>query len=157
MADHERKNIAANRKARHEYFIEETFEAGIVLTGTEVKSLRLGKGNLQDSYALIKDNEIFLLNCHISPYDFGNRFNHDPLRTRKLLIHRAEIRRLFAKVREKGLTLVPLQMYFDEKGRVKLELALAKGKKLYDKRDDIAERDAAREMDRVMKDRRRNG
>jgi SsrA-binding protein len=157
MADRERKNIAINRRARHDYFIEETFEAGIVLTGTEVKSLRLGKGNLQDSYALIKNNEIFLLNCHISPYDFGNRFNHEPLRTRKLLMHRDEIRKLFAKTREKGLTLVPLQMYFDEKNRVKLELALAKGKKLYDKRDDIAERDAAREMDRAMKDRRRNG
>jgi SsrA-binding protein len=157
MADRERKNITANRRARHDYFIEETFEVGIVLTGTEVKSLRLGKGNLQDSYALIKNNEIFLLNCHISPYDFGNRFNHDPLRTRKLLMHRDEIRKLFSKTREKGLTLVPLQMYFDEKGRVKLELALAKGKKLYDKRDDIAERDAAREMDRAMKDRRRNG
>lgn len=157
MMNQERKNITVNRKARHNYFIEETFEVGIVLTGTEVKSLRLGKGNLQDSYALITNNEIFLLNCHISPYDFGNRFNHDPLRTRKLLIHREEIRRLFSKTREKGLTLVPLQMYFDEKGRVKLELALAKGKKLYDKRDDIAERDAAREMDRVMKDRRKNG
>lgn len=157
MADHERKNISVNRKARHDYFIEETFEAGVVLTGTEVKSLRLGKGNLQDSYAYIKDNEIFLMNCHISPYDFGNRFNHEPLRTRKMLMHRAEIRRLFSKIREKGLTLVPLQMYFDEKGRVKLELALAKGKKLYDKRDDIAERDASREMDRAMKDRRRNG
>lgn len=151
----ERKNIAANRRARHEYFIEETFETGIALTGTEVKSLRLGKGNLQDSYALISNNEIFLHNCHISPYDFGNRFNHEPLRTRKLLMHKDEIRRLFAKTREKGLTLVPLQMYFNEKGRVKIELALARGKKLYDKREDIAERDAKREMDRAVKDRHR--
>ncbi|MGE5606622.1 MAG: SsrA-binding protein SmpB [Bacteroidota bacterium] len=151
----ERKNIAQNRKARHDYFIEETFETGITLTGTEVKSLRLGKGNLQDSYAQITNNEVFLHNCHISPYDFGNRFNHDPLRTRKLLMHKAEIRRLFAKTREKGLTLVPLQMYFNEKGRVKVELALAKGKKLYDKREDIAERDAKRNIDKAIKQRMR--
>ena len=156
MAERERKNIAANRRARHEYFIEETFETGIVLTGTEVKSLRLGKGNLQDSYAMIQNGEIFLLNCHISPYDFGNRFNHDPLRSRKLLMHRDQIRKLFAKTREKGLTLVPLQMYFNEKGRVKVEIALAKGKKLYDKREDIAKRDADREVDRVMRDRQKN-
>ncbi len=151
----ERKNIAVNRRARHDYFIEETFETGIALTGTEVKSLRLGKGNLQDSYAQISNNEIFLQNCHISPYDFGNRFNHDPLRTRKLLMHKEEIRRLFAKTREKGLTLVPLQMYFNEKGRVKVELALARGKKLYDKREDIAERDAKREMDRAVRNRQK--
>ncbi|HEX3046580.1 MAG TPA: SsrA-binding protein SmpB [Bacillota bacterium] len=153
LAEKERKNIAANRRARHEYFVLETFETGIALTGTEVKSLRLGKGNLQDSYAMISNGEIFLHNCHISPYDFGNRFNHEPLRTRKLLMHSSEIRRLFAKVREQGLTLVPLQMYFNERGRVKVELALAKGKKLYDKRDDIAERDAKRNIDRAMKER----
>jgi SsrA-binding protein len=147
----ERKNIAVNRRARHEYFIEETFETGVVLTGTEVKSLRLGKGNLQDSYAQIQNNEINLYNCHISPYDFGNRFNHEPLRTRKLLMHRSEIVRLFSKVREKGLTLVPLQMYFNEQGRVKVEIALARGKKLYDKREDIAKRDADREMDRAVR------
>jgi SsrA-binding protein len=147
----ERKNIAVNRRARHEYFIEDTFETGIALTGTEVKSLRLGKGNLQDSYAQIQNNEIFLHNCHISPYDFGNRFNHEPLRTRKLLMHRAEIVRLFGKVKEKGLTLVPLQMYFNERGRVKVEIALARGKKLYDKREDIAKRDAGREMDRALR------
>lgn len=151
MAEKERKNIAANRRARHDYFIEETFETGIVLTGTEVKSLRLGKGNLQDSYAMIQNNEIFLHNCHISPYDFGNRFNHDPVRTRKLLMHKSEIRKLWSKTREKGLTLVPLQMYFDERGRVKVELALAKGKKLYDKREDIAERDAKRNIDRALR------
>lgn len=152
----ERKSIAVNRRAKHEYFIEETCEAGIVLTGTEVKSLRNGKGNLQDSFALIRNNEILLENCHISPYDFGNRFNHEPLRTRKLLMHKDEIVRLFSKVREKGLTLVPLQLYFDARGRVKVELALAKGKKLYDKREDIAKRDATREVDRVMRDRERN-
>ncbi|MGE5583664.1 MAG: SsrA-binding protein SmpB [Bacillota bacterium] len=151
----ERKRIAENRRARHDYFIEETFEAGISLTGTEVKSLRLGKGNLQDSYAQISNNEVFLHNCHISPYDFGNRFNHDPLRTRKLLMHKEEIRRLFAKTREKGLTLVPLQMYFNEKGRVKLELALARGKKLYDKREDIAMRDAKRDIEKAIKQRMR--
>lgn len=154
MAD--RKSIAINRRARHDYFIEETYEAGIVLTGTEVKSLRSGKGNLQDSYALVKDNELMLLNCHISPYDFGNRFNHDPVRTRKLLMHREEIRRLFGKIREKGFTLVPLQLYFDERGRVKVEIALAKGKKLYDKRDDIAERDAKRNIEKAMKERMRS-
>lgn len=152
----ERKTIAVNRQARHDYFIEEVYEAGIVLTGTEVKSLRDGKGNLKDSYAIIRNQEILLENCHISPYDFGNRYNHDPLRTRKLLMHKNEIVRLFSKVREQGLTLVPLQMYFDEKGRVKLEIALAKGKKLYDKRDDLAKRDAAREVDRAMRERRRN-
>ncbi|HOP74792.1 MAG TPA: SsrA-binding protein SmpB [Bacillota bacterium] len=151
----ERKSITVNRRARHEYFIEETFEAGIVLTGTEVKSLRNGKGNLQDSFAIIRNNEVLLENCHISPYDYGNRFNHDPLRTRKLLMHKGEILRLFSKVREQGLTLVPLEMYFNERGRVKVTLALAKGKKLYDKREDIAKRDAAREIDRAMRDRAR--
>lgn len=153
----ERKSIALNRRARHEYFIEETFEAGIVLTGTEVKSLRDGKGNLQDSFAVIRNYEVLLENCHISPYDFGNRFNHEPLRTRKLLMHKQEIVRLFAKVREQGLTLVPLELYFDTKGRVKVSLALAKGKKLYDKRDDMAKRDATREMSRALRDRERGG
>lgn len=152
----EEKSIAVNRRARHDYFVEETFETGIVLTGTEVKSLRLGKGNLQDSYAQIRNNEIFLENCHISPYDFGNRFNHDPLRTRKLLMHRPEIIRLFSKVREKGLALVPLKMYFNARGRVKVEIALARGKKLYDKREDIAKRDADREMDRAVRSRQKS-
>lgn len=146
------KNIATNRRARHEYFIEETFEAGVVLKGTEVKSLRRGKGNLNDSYAQIKDEEVFLYNCHISPYDFGNRYNHDPLRPRKLLLHKAEIRRLISKTKEKGFTLVPLAMYFDRNNRVKVELALARGKKLYDKREDLAKRDAQREIARVMKE-----
>lgn len=155
MAQKERKSIAVNRRARHEYFIEESYETGITLTGTEVKSLRLGKGNLQDSFARIVNGEIILENCHISPYDFGNRFNHEPLRPRKLLMHKQEIVRLFSKVREQGLTLIPLQMYFNEKGRVKVELALARGKKLYDKREDIAKKDAAREVERAMRDKER--
>lgn len=157
MADKERKIIAVNRRARHEYFIEETFEAGLALTGTEVKSLRQGKGNLLDSYAMIKDGELLLHHCHISPYDFGNRFNHEPLRIRKLLLHKAEIRRLFSKTREQGLTLIPLQLYFNERGRVKVELALARGKKIYDKREDIARKDADREVERTLRDRQRNG
>lgn len=128
-------------------------EAGIVLTGTEVKSLRLGKGNLNDSYAQLKAMEVMLYNCHISPYDFGNRFNHDPLRPRKLLLHKEQIRRLSGKTKEKGFTLVPLSMYFDQKNRVKVELALAKGKKLYDKRETLAKKDAQREMARALKER----
>lgn len=140
----EKKTVVTNRQARHDYFILETFEAGVALTGTEVKSLRAGRGNLKESYAEIRDGEVFLVNCHISPYDFGNRYNHDPLRPRKLLLHKAEIRRLYGKTREKGLTLIPLQLYFNERGRVKVELALAKGKKLYDKREEIARRDAER-------------
>ena len=147
------KKIATNRRARYEYFIEETMEAGIVLTGTEVKSLRRGKGNLNDSYAQIKGAEVIMYNCHISPYDFGNRFNHDPLRPRKLLLHKAEIRRLLGKIKEKGFTLVPLSLYFDGNNRAKVELALAKGKKLYDKREDLVKKDAAREMARAIKGR----
>jgi SsrA-binding protein len=128
-------------------------ETGIVLSGTEVKSLRLGKGNLNDSYAQIKGTEVILYNCHISPYDFGNRFNHDPLRPRKLLLHKAEIRRLLGKIKEKGYTLVPLSLYFDRNNRAKVELALAKGKKLYDKREDLVKKDAEREMARAIKGR----
>lgn len=146
-----RKTIVQNRKARHDYFIEETFEAGIALTGTEVKSLRLGKANLNDSYAAIKNGEVFVYGLHISPYDMGNRFNHDPLRVKKLLLHRFEINKLIGYTQRKGFTLVPLSLYF-RKGKVKVELAVAKGKKLYDKRDDIAKRDAMREIDRRMKD-----
>jgi SsrA-binding protein len=148
------KLIAQNRKARHDYFIEETFEAGIALTGTEVKSLRLGRANLQDSYATIKNGEVFVNGVHISPYDMGNRFNHDPLRARKLLLHRFEINKLIGHTQKKGLTLVPLSLYF-KKGMVKVELAVCKGKKLYDKRDDIAKKDALREIDRRMKDQQR--
>lgn len=149
------KNIAENRKARHDYFIEESYEAGIVLQGTEVKSCRLGRVNLKDGYAQVENGELFLNNVHISPYEQGNRFNHEPLRKRKLLMHHSEIIRLFSKVREKGLTLVPLRMYFKQ-GRVKLEVGLAKGKKSYDKRDDIAARDAQREMARAMRGRHRD-
>ncbi|HHZ20399.1 MAG TPA: SsrA-binding protein SmpB [Firmicutes bacterium] len=149
--ERERKNIATNRQARHEYFILETLEAGIVLTGTEVKSLRQGKGSLKESYAQVQNGEVYLYNCHISTYDFGNRFNHDPLRPRKLLLHKEEIRRLIGKTKEKGLTLVPLALYFDANNRVKVELALAKGKKLYDKREDMAKRDAQRAIERALR------
>lgn len=148
----EKRTIVTNRQARHDYFILETFEAGVVLTGTEVKSLRAGRGNLKESYAEIQGGEVFLLNCHISPYDFGNRFNHDPLRPRKLLLRKEEIRRLYGKAREKGLTLIPLELYFDKRGWVKVQLALAKGKKLYDKREEIARRDAERSARRESKE-----
>ncbi len=151
----EPRKITVNRRARHEYFIEETFEAGVVLTGTEVKSLRQGKGSLNESYAGIENGEVFLYNCHISPYEAGNRFNHEPLRPRKLLLHKEEIRRLIGKTREKGMTLVPLSLYFDKNNRVKVELALARGKKLYDKRHELARRDAEREMERAMRDKHR--
>ena len=144
------KTIAQNRKAWHEYFIEESFEAGIVLTGTEVKSLRMGRANLQDSYAVIKNGEVFVYGLHISPYDLGNRFNHDPLRTRKLLLNRFEINKLIGLTQKKGLTVVPLSLYF-KKNYVKVEIAVCRGKKLYDKREDTAKKDAAREIDRRMK------
>ncbi|MBZ4686622.1 MAG: SsrA-binding protein [Clostridia bacterium] len=147
------KVVTDNRKARHDYFIEETYEAGIELKGTEVKSLRTGKANLKDAYAFIRDGELFVANMHISPYEKGNRFNPDPKRDRKLLMHKKEIMRLWGKTREKGYTLVPLRIYFNEQGLAKLELALAKGKKLYDKRHDIAERDAKREIERAFKER----
>jgi len=150
------KIVTDNRRARHDYFIEETFEAGIVLTGTEVKSLRNHRVNLKDSYARVENGELFLHGMHISPYEQGNRFNHQPLRPRKLLMHRYEIRRLFSKVREKGLTLIPLKVYFNERGRAKVELALAKGKKLYDKREDIAARDAQREIAKAFRERQKN-
>lgn len=151
MAEQKIKIIAENRKARHDYTIHEVFEAGISLTGTEVKSLRAGKANLKDSYAQVtKYEEVFVYQLHISPYDHGNIFNHDPLRSRRLLLHKEEIRRLLGKVKEKGYALVPLKLYFKH-GLVKLELALATGKKLYDKRQDIAKRDAKREMERALK------
>ena len=152
MAKESVKTIAENRRARHEFFIEETYETGIVLTGTEVKSLRLGKTNLQDSYAAVEKGELFLFQMHISPYDRGNRYNVDAKRVRKLLMHKSEISRLFGKVQQKGLTLVPLKLYFKQ-GKVKLELALARGKKLYDKRDAEAEKDARRTMERAMRNR----
>ncbi|MDI3534604.1 MAG: SsrA-binding protein [Thermosediminibacterales bacterium] len=147
------RDIATNRKARHDFFIEETYEAGIALKGTEVKSIRAGKINLKDSYALIENGELLLYNMHISPYEKGNRFNHDPKRPRKLLMHKREIMRLFGYVREKGYSLVPLRVYINEKGLVKVEIALAKGKKLYDKRKEIAKRDAERQMQKALKER----
>lgn len=146
----EEKNITLNRKARFEYLIEETFEAGIVLSGTEVKSLRGGLANLQDSFARIENGEIWLCQCHISPYEKGNRFNVDSKRKRKLLLHRSEIRRLDGKVQEKGLTLIPLRMYF-RGGKAKVELALARGKKLYDKREAQAGKDARRQIERALR------
>jgi SsrA-binding protein len=148
------KIVAENRKARHDYHIHETYEAGIALTGTEVKSLRAGKANLKDSYARIDHAEIMLYQLHISPYEQGNRFNHEPLRTRKLLMHRDEINKLIGKTKEKGYTLVPLKLYFT-RGKAKVELALATGKKNYDKRQDIAERDAKREMARAIRERQK--
>ena len=145
------KIIAENRKARHDYIIEESFETGIVLTGTEVKSMRGGRINLKDSYAQIENGEIFLHGMHISPYEHGNIFNVDPLRPRKLLMHKREIMRLFGKVKTDGLTLVPLKVYF-ERDKVKVELALVRGKKLNDKREAAAEKSAKREMDRAIKE-----
>jgi len=144
------KNITVNRKARFEYAILQTFEAGIILTGTEVKALREGKANLVDSYASIVNGEAWLNSAHISEYKQGNINNHNPVRTRKLLLNKSEIRKLIGKVKEKGLTLVPLRLYF-KKGKVKVELALAKGKKVYDKRESIAKRDFQREQERRFK------
>jgi len=149
------KIATENRKARHDYHIHEAFETGMVLTGTEVKSLRAGKANLKDSYANIREGEVYLYNMHISPYEEGNQFNHEPLRPRKLLMHKSEIVKLFSQTREKGFTLVPLKIYFKH-GMAKLELGLASGKKNYDKRHDLAERDAKREVDRALKDRQRD-
>lgn len=146
------KVVATNRKARHEYHIIETYECGIKLQGTEVKSVRLGRVNFKDSFALVENGEVWLYNMHISPYEFGNRFNHDPERKRKLLMHKHEIRRLFGKVREQGYTLVPLRMYFNRQW-LKVELALGKGKKDYDKRDAIAKKTADRQIERAMKER----
>jgi len=149
------KIVSENRKARHDYHIYETYEAGIALTGTEVKSLRAGKANLKDSYARIDHGELLLYQVHISPYDPGNRFNHEPLRTRKLLMHRYEINKLIGKTKEKGYTLVPLKLYFT-RGIAKVELGLATGKHTYDKRQDIAERDAKRDIDRALRDRQKD-
>ena len=153
MPKRERKLVANNKKARHDYFIEEVYEAGIVLTGTEIKSVRQGKVSIKESYAKIENMEMILNGLNISPYEQGNRFNVDPLRPKKLLLHKQEIRKLLGYITQKGLTLVPLTMYINEEGRAKVEIAVARGKKNYDKRDDIAKRDAAREMDRKMKER----
>ena len=146
------KIICTNRKARRDYNILETMEAGLVLKGTEVKSLRAGSAHLKDSYAAIEWGELYLLNAHISPYKQGNRFNHEPRRRRKLLMHAREIKRLTGKIQEKGLTLVPLKLYFNDSGKIKVELGLARGKRAYDKRRAIAERDAKKDMERALKD-----
>jgi len=144
------KILATNRKAYHDYYILETYEAGIVLKGTEVKSAKQGRINLKDSYAKIENGEIYLINAHISPYTHGNVYNHDPKRTRKLLMHKREIMKLYGKVKEKGLTLIPLKAYI-KNGKVKIELGLCKGKKKYDKRAEIRKRDLEREMRYEMK------
>jgi SsrA-binding protein len=148
------RTVATNRKARHEYEVLETVEAGLVLRGTEVKSLRTGQVNFKDAYATVRNREAWLLGCHISPYSHGTDANHDPERDRKLLLHRREIERLMGKVAERGLTLVPLRLYFRE-GRAKLEIALARGKKLHDKRSAIREREVQREMDKAARGARR--
>lgn len=148
------KLIAQNKKAFHDYHIEETVEAGIVLTGTEVKSLRAGRANLRDSYAAMEKGELFLIGAHVSPYEQGNIFNHDPLRSRKLLLHARELRRLYGKVQVAGYTLVPTKLYFKD-GRVKVEIGLAKGKTTYDKRQTLAKKEAQREMERAFKGRER--
>lgn len=149
------KIIAQNRKAFHDYFVEDRYEAGISLAGTEVKSIRRGTLNLKDSFCIVKDGEIFVHGMHISPYEQGNIFNKDPVRPRKLLMHKREINRLFALVKQDGYALVPLSVYFNDASRVKLEIGLCKGKKLYDKRDAAAAKDAKREIDRSLKSQRR--
>ena len=149
------KTAAQNRKAFHDYFVEERYEAGIELAGTEVKSIRGGQLNLKDSYCIIKDGELFMVGAHISPYEKGNIFNKDPMRTRKLLMHKREIAKMQMLVQRDGYSLIPLSLYF-KNARVKVELGLAKGKKLYDKRESAAKSDTAREIDRAMKS-RRNG
>jgi SsrA-binding protein len=145
------KIIAQNRKARYDYFIEDELEAGLVLKGTEVKSLRLGKANLKDAYARVKDGEVYVYQMHIGPYPFAYYDNHDPLRPRKLLLHKREIKRLYSKANEKGFTLVPLKIYFKD-GKVKITVALVRGKRKYDKREAIRRRDEKREMDRARKE-----
>ncbi len=146
------KTVASNRKARHEYLIEDTFEAGIVLTGTEIKSVRDSKVNLQDAYARIERGEAWLVGAHIAPWAGGNRNNHEPKRDRKLLLHRSQIDQLLGRTKAKGLTMVPLSMYFNDRGKAKVQIGLARGKKLYDRRRAIAARDAKRDMDREVAD-----
>lgn len=147
------KILASNKKARHEYFIEETFEAGMVLSGTEIKSIRMGKLNLKESYARVENGEVIVHSMHISPYEQGNIHNKDPLRPRKLLLHKQEIRKLLGYTTQEGLTLIPLKVYLNSRGLAKMELAVAKGKKLYDKRDTLAKRDANRKIEQQMKQR----
>jgi SsrA-binding protein len=145
------RTVATNRKARHEYFIEETFEAGIALTGTEIKSIRMGRVNIQDGFVLVRDGEAMLMNAHISPYEQGNRFNHEETRPRKLLLHKREIRHLHVAATQRSWTIVPLRLYINDRGRAKLEIGLARGKQLHDKRDSIAQRESDRELRRVIK------
>jgi len=145
------RTVSTNRKAFHDYHIEDKFEAGLVLTGTEVKSLREGRVNLKDSYVKIKDGELFLVNAHISPYSCGNIYNHDPERDRKLLMHKKEIWRLSGKMKERGFTIIPLSLYFNKRNMAKVELALAKGKTLYDKRESIKKKDERRLSERAFK------
>jgi SsrA-binding protein len=149
MAEDKIKVIATNRKARHEYHIEETLEAGLILTGTEIKSIRAGHISIQEAYITAKGNEMWVLNMHISPYDPGHREQHDPLRPRKLLMHRREIENWSEDIQRKGYTVIPMRLYL-KRGRAKIEIALAKGKKLYDKRQDIAAKDAKRRIDRAL-------
>ena len=146
----ERESIARNKRARHDYHILDTWEAGIVLTGSEVKSLRNGKANISDAYGIVKDGEVHLLNLHISPYEMASHFNHEPTRTRKLLLHRKEIRKMIGAVERQGLTLIPLELYF-KRGKAKVALALGKGKKLYDKRADEKRKDDERDMQRAVR------
>ena len=148
------KTVCENRKARHDYFIHETYEAGIELFGTEVKSLRAGRANLKDAYGAVKKGELFIEGMHISPYEQGNIFNHDPLRPKKLLMHKSEIMKLFGKTREKGFTLVPLRVYF-KRGRAKMEIALASGKHTFDKRRTLADKEMKRDVERALKERQR--
>ena len=153
MVKRQKKMVANNKKARHDYFIEEVYEAGIVLTGTEIKSIRAGKVSIKESYAKIEKGEMIVYGMNISPYEQGNRFNTEPLRPKKLLLHKQEIRKLIGYTTLKGLTLVPLNLYINEDGRAKMELAVARGKKNYDKREDMAKKDAARKIDHAMKQR----
>ncbi|MGL4820852.1 MAG: SsrA-binding protein SmpB [Bacilli bacterium] len=154
MPKGEGKTVAQNKKAYHDYFIEETYECGMVLQGTEIKSIRAGKANLRDAYARIIQGEVWVLGMHISPYDQGNRFNHDPLRTRKLLLHNHEIKKLIGYTKETGYTLVPLKIYL-KNGFAKMQLGLARGKKNYDKREDLKKKDANREIARALRDRQK--
>lgn len=147
------KVLAQNKKARHEYFIEDTYEAGIALSGTEVKSIRMGKVSLNEAYAEVKDAEVWIVKMHVTPYELGNRFNLDPVRRRKLLLHSREIRKLIGYTTQKGYTLVPLKIYLNPRGLVKVEIALAKGKKLHDKRHVMAKADARRDIERALKNR----
>ncbi len=153
MGKRQKKQVANNKKARHDYFIEETYEAGIVLTGTEIKSVRAGKVSIKESYAKVENGELIIYGMNISPYEQGNRFNVDPMRPRKLLLHKREIMKLVGSTTLDGLTIVPLLMYINEDGRAKMEIAVARGKKNYDKRADIAKKDAARKIDRALKQR----